>query len=56
LLRNLVTDWKLESIRNLQEDGEKARDFLMGLPDRMARIAERAKPNDQQFKFSWIRA
>lgn len=56
LLKNLVTDWKLESIRNLQEDGEKARDFLMGLPDRMARIAERAKPNDQQFKFSWIRA
>jgi acyl-[acyl-carrier-protein] desaturase len=56
LIKNLLTDWDIENVRNLQENGEKARDFLMNLPIRLARIAERAKPSDEVFKFSWIRA
>jgi acyl-[acyl-carrier-protein] desaturase len=56
LIKNLLTDWDIEHVRNLQENGEKARDFLMNLPIRLARIAERAKPSDEVFKFSWIRA
>ncbi len=56
LLRNLIDEWKIDGIRNLQEDGEKARDFLMSLPDRLARLAERNKPVNDTFKFSWILA
>lgn len=54
ILRSLIDEWKLDSIRELKENGEKARDFIMALPDRLQRIAERAVIPETDYKFKWI--
>jgi acyl-[acyl-carrier-protein] desaturase len=54
ILKELITDWKIESIEGLTESGEKARDYIVKLPDRLIRIAERMKNPGLEYKFSWI--
>jgi acyl-[acyl-carrier-protein] desaturase len=54
ILRGLVKDLKIENIKNLKENGERARDFVMQLPDRMQKISERIKIPERELKFSWI--
>ncbi len=56
ILRTLIDEWKIENVRGLMENGEKARDYLMALPDRLARIAERMKVPTTEYKFGWILA
>jgi acyl-[acyl-carrier-protein] desaturase len=55
ILESLITEWKIASITGLNDAAEKARDYLMALPARFKRIAERATiqaPLD--YKFNWI--
>jgi acyl-[acyl-carrier-protein] desaturase len=54
ILKELIVEWKLESATDLNEAGEKARDYIMRLPDRLTRIAERMKNPTLEYKFSWI--
>ncbi len=54
ILRTLLDEWQIETMRGLKENGEKARDYLMALPDRLQRIAERAKMPEVEHKFNWI--
>jgi acyl-[acyl-carrier-protein] desaturase len=54
IMRDLIKEWNIENITGLKENGEKARDYLMRLPDRMARIAERINVPEREMKFSWI--
>lgn len=54
ILKELIIEWKLESATDLNEAGEKARDYIMRLPDRLTRIAERMKNPTLEYKFSWI--
>lgn len=54
ILKTLIQDWKLDTLRDLNEAGEKARDYVMKLPDRLLRIAERTKIPSMEYKFSWI--
>lgn len=54
IMQQLIKDWQIESVRELNETGEKARDYLMRLPDRLLRIAERLKNPSLEYKFSWI--
>lgn len=54
ILKNLIHDWKIEKITGLNEEGEKARDYIMKLPDRLTRISERMKPPKLEYEFSWI--
>jgi len=56
ILKELIVEWQLESVRDLNEAGEKARDYIMKLPDRLTRIAERMKSPTLEYKFSWIHA
>ncbi|MDP1726938.1 MAG: acyl-ACP desaturase [Bacteroidota bacterium] len=56
ILRTLLDEWKIDNVRGLLENGEKARDYLMALPDRLARIAERMKVPTTEYKFGWILA
>jgi acyl-[acyl-carrier-protein] desaturase len=56
ILRSLVDEWEIENIRGLNENGEKARDYLVNLPDRLAKLSERMKIPDTEFKFNWILA
>lgn len=54
IMKQLLADWQVESMRELNEAGEKARDYLMKLPDRLLKVAERMKNPSLEYKFSWI--
>jgi acyl-[acyl-carrier-protein] desaturase len=56
ILKSLIEEWEIETIRGLKETGEKARDYLVALPDRLNRLADRMKIPETQFKFNWILA
>lgn len=54
ILRELIEHWNIEGLRGLKENGEKARDYVMALPDRLQRLAERIRIPDREIRFSWI--
>jgi acyl-[acyl-carrier-protein] desaturase len=54
ILKELIVDWRVESMPDLNEAGEKARDYIVSLPDRLLRVAERMKNPMLEYKFSWI--
>lgn len=54
ILEKLINRWELGNIKNLSDDGEKARDYLMKLPDRMKRLAERMKIPENSYQFKWV--
>lgn len=56
IMKNLIEDWKIDAITGLKDNGEKARDYLMKLPERMMKIAERAVVSKVEHKFNWILA
>ena len=56
ILRKLNAYWDLGALRALSDEAEKARDYLLKLPDRLHRIAERMKFPDQQYQFKWVEA
>lgn len=56
IMQQLIQEWKIEQLRDLNEAGEKARDYVLNLPARLLRIAERMKNPSIEYKFSWINA
>lgn len=56
IMQSLIQEWKIESIQDLNEAGEKARDYIMNLPARLLRVADRMKNPTMEYKFSWIKA
>lgn len=54
ILKQLLADWDVEGLKSLNDAGEKARDYLMRLPDRLLRVAERMKNPELSYQFSWI--
>lgn len=54
ILRDLLREWNIDTISNLNDSGEKARDYLMKLPDRLFRIADRMKNPLKTHDFKWI--
>src|SRR5690606_11155041 len=50
----LIDAWKIDQVSGLNEPGEKARDYLMKLPDRLLRLADRIKVPELEYKFKWI--
>lgn len=54
IMKQLIEDWQIESMKDLNEAGEKARDYVMNLPARLSRVAERMKNPTLEYKFSWI--
>ncbi len=56
ILKKLNSYWEIGALRSLSDDAEKARDYLMKLPDRLQRISSRIQfPEDQQ-RFKWVEA
>jgi acyl-[acyl-carrier-protein] desaturase len=51
---SLLTEWEIEHVRDLNEKAEKARDYLLALPARLRRVAERTKVPQLAYEFSWI--
>jgi len=56
ILKSLIDEWEIETIRGLQESGEKARDYIISLPIRLNRLADRMKIPETHYKFNWILA
>jgi acyl-[acyl-carrier-protein] desaturase len=54
IMQQLTQEWNLAGMRDLDDSGEKARDYIMALPDRLLRVAERMKNPTMEYKFSWI--
>ncbi len=54
ILKELIAGWHLESIKELNDSGEKARDYLLNLPARLLRVADRMETPMLEYKFSWI--
>jgi acyl-[acyl-carrier-protein] desaturase len=54
ILEDLLKEWEIANVRGLNDMAEKARDYLMALPDRLKRIAERTKIPEIEYKFNWI--
>ena len=54
ILKKLNETWEIDKITGLTAEAEKARDYLMKLPDRMYRITERIVIPDTKFNFKWM--
>lgn len=54
IMQKLINKWEIDKISNLTDEAEKARDFLMKLPQRMARISERLVIPETGHTFKWV--
>ncbi len=54
ILSSLIKDWDLEHLTDLNEAGEKARDYLMRLPSRLQRVTDRMAEPEKEYEFKWI--
>jgi acyl-[acyl-carrier-protein] desaturase len=54
IMESLIKDWKIENISGINEQAEKARDYVINLPARLKRLAERSKIPTLEYEFSWI--
>lgn len=54
ILDSLLVEWKIGSMSDLNEKGEKARDYLMALPERFRKVAGRGIKAPLEYEFNWI--
>lgn len=54
IIRKLIKMWQIDKITNLTEEAEKARDYIMRLPDRLDRIAERIVVPEKSPRLKWL--
>ena len=54
IIRKLNSSWSIDTITGLTDEAEKARTYLMRLPERMERIAERIVVPDSKHQFKWM--
>ena len=52
--KKLNEKWEIDKITNLSDEAEKARDYLMKLPERMTRISERLVVPAEGQLFKWV--
>lgn len=55
ILESLLDEWKIDRVSGLNDAAEKGRDYLMALPARLRRIAERTRVPELNYQFSWIK-
>jgi acyl-[acyl-carrier-protein] desaturase len=54
IMQKLIDKWEIDKINNLTAEAEKARDYLMKLPERMAKISERLVLPEETKIFKWV--
>jgi acyl-[acyl-carrier-protein] desaturase len=54
ILQKLIEKWEIDKINGLTDEAEKARDYLMKLPARMAKISERLVIPETGHVFKWV--
>lgn len=54
ILKKLIDFWQIENLRALNDQAERARDYVMKLPKRLQNIAERNAIPQTQTVFKWV--
>jgi acyl-[acyl-carrier-protein] desaturase len=54
ILESIIAEWKIEWADGLNDAAKKAREYLMKLPARLTRVADRSNPEPSPYKFKWI--
>ena len=54
ILESLVKEWNISNITGINDKAEKARDYLMALPERFRKIAGRGQKAPIEYQFNWI--
>jgi acyl-[acyl-carrier-protein] desaturase len=54
IMQKLIDKWQIDKIVGLTDEAEKARDYLMKLPARMAKISERLVIPEESYIFKWV--
>jgi acyl-[acyl-carrier-protein] desaturase len=54
IMQKLIEKWEIDKITGLTDEAEKARDYLMKLPARMAKVSERMVIPADSFVFKWV--
>ncbi|MDH3322199.1 MAG: acyl-ACP desaturase [Flavobacteriaceae bacterium] len=54
IINKLNKAWEIDKITHLTDEAEKARNYLISLPKRMERIAERITIPDTDYQFKWM--
>ena len=54
IMQKLIDKWEIDQMSNLTDEAEKARDYLMKLPARMAKVSERLVIPPDSFVFKWV--
>ncbi|MFV8268994.1 acyl-ACP desaturase [Flavobacterium sp. GT2N3] len=54
IMQKLIDKWEIDKIIGLTDEAEKARDYLMKLPGRMAKISERMVIPQESHIFKWV--
>jgi acyl-[acyl-carrier-protein] desaturase len=54
IMQKLIEKWEIDKISGLTDEAEKARDYLMKLPGRMAKISERLVIPKESHIFKWV--
>ncbi|MGG5507488.1 MULTISPECIES: acyl-ACP desaturase [unclassified Myroides] len=54
IMQKLIDRWEVAKLTGLNDEAEKAREYLMKLPARMLRIAERMSVGKEEHIFKWV--
>ena len=54
ILKKLISAWEIDKVTNLTDQAERARDYLLKLPERLYRITERIVIPDSKHEFKWL--
>lgn len=54
ILKRLLKRWDIANINELNDDAERARDFVMGLPARLERLSSRQRIPEKVHHFKWV--
>jgi len=54
IMQKLLVKWDIDKVTGLTDEAEKARDYLMKLPARMAKISERLVLPEENYIFKWV--
>lgn len=54
IMQKLIDMWDIANMKGLNEEAEKARDYLMKLPARMERVSQRIKIPEEITRFTWV--
>ncbi len=54
IMQKLIQKWEIDKLVDLTDEAEKARDYMMKLPARMARVSERLIIPTESHLFKWV--